>query len=187
FTLLISILTGVVFGVLPALQASTQKFAGSLKEGITSSSGVRKQRLRGALVVSEIAMSLALLAGAGLLIRSFVRVLHVDPGFDSREVLTAESALPEKKYPTPEQVEAFYDEVFRNLRNRPGVKSASAIWPMPLSGNEWDTDYLLEGKPLPSVGEIPSTRIYHASSDYFSAMQIPILEGRQFLESDNDS
>jgi putative ABC transport system permease protein len=187
FTLLISIVTGVLFGVLPALQASARQFVGSLKEGITSSVGVRKQRLRSALVVSEIALSLALLAGAGLLIRSFVRVLHVDPGFDSRQVLTAEIALPEKKYSKPEQVEAFYDEVFRNLRGQPGVKTASAIWPMPLSGNEWDTDYLLEGKPMPSAVEIPSTRIYHASPDYFTAMQIPILEGRQFLESDNDS
>jgi putative ABC transport system permease protein len=187
FTLLISIVTGVLFGVLPALQASSGKFAGSLKDGITSSSGVRKQRLRGALVVSEIALSLALLVGAGLLIRSFVRVLHVDPGFDSRQVLAAEIALPEKKYPTPEQTEAFFDEVLRNLRSQPGVKNASAIWPMPLSGNEWDTDYLPEGKPMPSAGEIPSTRIYHAGPDYFNAMQIPILDGRQFLESDNDS
>ena len=187
FTLLISFLTGVLFGVLPALQASARQFVGSLKEGITSSSGVRKQRLRGALVVSEIALSLALLVGAGLLIRSFVRVLHVDPGFDSRQVLTAEIALPEKKYSTAEQTEAFYDEVLRNLRGQAGVKNASAIWPMPLSGNEWDTDFLLEGKPVPSAGETPSTRIYHASPDYFTAMQIPILEGRQFLESDNDS
>jgi len=187
FTLLISILTGVTFGVLPALQASARKFAGSLKEGITSSLGVRKQRLRGALVVSEIALSLALLVGAGLLIHSFVRVLHVDPGFDSSRVLAAEIALPEKKYPTGQQTEAFFDEVLRNLRSQLGVKNASAIWPMPLSGNEWDTGYLLEGKPMPSPGEIPSTRIYHASPDYFSAMQIPILEGRQFLESDNDS
>ncbi|HVH87729.1 MAG TPA: ABC transporter permease, partial [Terriglobales bacterium] len=187
FVLVISILTGVLFGVLPALQASTRQFVGSLKEGITSSAGVRKQQLRGALVVSEIALSLALLAGAGLLIRSFVRVLNVDPGFDSRGVLTAEIALPEKKYPKPEQTEAFYDEVIRNLRSQPGVKTASIIWPMPLSGNEWDTDYLLEGKPMPSAGEIPSTRIYHASPEYFTAMQIPILEGRQFAESDNDS
>jgi putative ABC transport system permease protein len=138
-------------------------------------------------VVSEIALSLALLVGAGLLMRSFMRVLHVNPGFDSRQVLAAEVALPAKKYLKPEQVEAFYDEVFRNLRSQPGVKTAGAIWPMPLSGNEWDTDYLLEGKPMPSAGELPSTRIYHASPDYFAAMQIPILEGRQFLESDNDS
>ncbi len=187
FTLLISIATGVLFGVLPAWQASAKQFLGSLKEGITSSAGVRKQRLRGALVISEIALSLALLVGAGLLIRSFVRVLHVDPGFDSRQVLTAEIALPEKKYSTAEKTEAFFDEVLRNARSQPGVKSASAIWPMPLSGNEWDTDYLLEGKPMPSAGELPSTRIYHASPDYFTAMRIPILEGRQFLESDNDS
>jgi putative ABC transport system permease protein len=187
FTLLISIVTGVLFGVLPALQASAKQFVGSLKEGVTTSAGLRKQRLRSVLVVSEIALSLALLVGAGLLMRSFMRVLHVNPGFDSRQVLAAEVALPEKKYPKPEQVEAFYDEVFRNLRSQPGVKTASAIWPMPLSGNEWDTDYLLEGKPMPSAGELPSTRIYHASPDYFTAMQIPILEGRQFLESDNDS
>ena len=187
FTLTISVVTGVLFGVLPALQASARRFAGSLKEGITSSAGMRKQRLRSALVISEIALSLAVLVGAGLLIRSFVRVLHVDPGFDSRQVLTAEIALPEKKYSTPEQTEVFFDEVLRNLRTQPGVKTASAIWPMPLSGNEWDTDFLLEGKPVPSAGEIPSTRIYHASPGYFTAMEIPILEGRQFLESDNDS
>jgi putative ABC transport system permease protein len=187
FTLLISIVTGVLFGVLPALQASAKQFVGSLKEGVTTSAGLRKQRLRSALVVSEIALSLALLVGAGLLMRSFMRVLHVNPGFESHRVLAAEVALPEKKYPKPEQVEAFYDEVFRNLRSQPGVKTTSAIWPMPLSGNEWDTDYLLEGKPMPSAGELPSTRIYHASPDYFTVMQIPILEGRQFLESDNDS
>ena len=187
FTFVISVFTGILFGVLPALQASAKQFLSSLKDGITVSAGARKQRLRNVLVVSEIALSLALLVGAGLLIRSFVRVLHVDPGFDSSRVLTAEIALPEKKYPKPEQTEAFFDEVFRNLRGQPGVKTASAIWPMPLSGNEWDTDYLLEGKPMPSPGDIPSTRIYHASPDYFTAMQIPILEGRQFLESDNDS
>ena len=187
FTFLISIFTGVLFGVLPALQASAGQFVGSLKEGITVSAGTRKQRLRSVLVVSEIALSLALLVGAGLLIRSFMRVLHVNPGFDPNQVLTAEIALPEKKYPKPEQTEAFYDEVFRDLRGQPGVKTASAIWPMPLSGNEWDTDYLLEGRPMPSPGEIPNTRIYYASPDYFTAMQIPVLEGRQFLESDNDS
>ena len=187
FTLLISVLTGVMFGVLPALQATARKFAGSLKGGITSSAGVPKQRLRSALVVCEIALSLAVLVGAGLLMRSFVRVLHVDPGFDSRQVLTAEIALPDKKFATPEKTEAFFDEVIGNLRGQPEVKSVSAIWPMPLSGNEWDTDFLLEGKPVPSAGEIPSTRIYHASPDYFTAMQIPILEGRPLLESDNDS
>jgi putative ABC transport system permease protein len=187
FTFVISIFTGVLFGVLPALQASAKQFVGSLKEGLTASASGRKQRLRSALVVSEIALSLALLVGAGLLIRSFVRVLNVNPGFDSHQVLTAEIALPENKFPKPEQTEAFFDELFRNLRGQPGVKIASAIWPMPLSGNEWDTDYLLEGKPMPSPGEIPNTRIYHAGPDYFSAMQIPILEGRQFLDSDNDS
>jgi putative ABC transport system permease protein len=187
FTSLISLLTGVLFGVLPALQGSARQVTGSLKAGVTTSAGVGKQRLRSALVISEIALSLALLVGAGLLMRSFMQVLHVNPGFDSQQVLTAEIALPEKKYLKPEQVEAFYDEVFRNLRSQPGVKVASAVWPMPLSGNEWDTDYRLEGKPMPPPGEIPHTRIYHASPQYFTAMQIPVLAGRQFLESDNDS
>jgi putative ABC transport system permease protein len=187
FASLISLLTGVLFGVLPALQGSARQVTGSLKAGVTTSAGLGKQRLRGALVISEIALSLALLVGAGLLMRSFMQVLHVNPGFDSQQILTAEIALPEKKYLKPEQVEAFYDEVFRNLRSQPGVKVASAVWPMPLSGNEWDTDYRLEGKPMPPPGEIPHTRIYHASPQYFTAMQIPVLAGRQFLESDNDS
>ena len=187
FSGLISIFTGLLFGALPALQASARQLTSALKEGITTSAGRTKQYLRGALVVSEIALSLALLVGAGLLMRSFVRVLHVNPGFDPGPVLAGEIALPEKKYPKPEQMEAFYDEVLRNLRSHPGVKVASAIWPMPLSGNEWDTDYMLEGKPVPPAGEIPNTRIYHASPDYFTAMQIPVLAGRQFLNSDNDS
>ncbi|HEX4664399.1 MAG TPA: ABC transporter permease, partial [Terriglobales bacterium] len=187
FTSLISLLTGVLFGVLPALQGSARQVTGSLKAGVTTSAGLGKQRLRSALVISEIALSLALLVGAGLLMRSFMQVLHVNPGFDPQQVLTAEIALPEKKYLKPEQVEAFYDEVFRNLRSQPGVKVASAVWPMPLSGNEWDTDYRLEGKPMPPPGEIPHTRIYHASPQYFTAMQIPVLAGRQFLESDNDA
>ena len=187
FTAAISIFTGVLFGVMPALQGSAQQLTGSLKEGITASAGSRKQRLRSALVVSEIALSLALLVGAGLLIRSFARVLHVNPGFDPHQVLTAEIAIPEKKYPKPEQVEAFYDEVFRNLRTQPGLKVAGAVWPFPLSGNEWDTDYRLEGKPMPLPGEIPHTRIYRATPQYLSAMQVPLLAGRDFLESDNDA
>lgn len=186
FTAAISIFTGVLFGTMPALQGSAQQLAGSLKEGITSSAGSRKQRLRSALVVSEIALSLALLVGAGLLIRSFARVLHVNPGFDPRQVLTAEIAIPEKRYPKPEQVEAFFDEVFRNLHTQPGLKVAGAVWPMPLSGNEWDTDYRLEGRPMPQPGEIPSTRIYHAGPDYLSAMRITLFAGRGFLESDTD-
>jgi len=187
FTAVVSLVTGMLFGVIPALQGSARQLTNSLKEGITTSAGVQKQRLRSALVVSEIALSLALLVGAGLLIRSFARVLHVNPGFDSSQVLTAEIAIPEKKYPKPEQVEAFYDGVLRNLRAQPGVKVAGAVMPLPLSGNEWDTDYRLEGKPMPPPGEIPNTRIYRATPDYLSAMQIPVLFGRAFLESDNDS
>jgi putative ABC transport system permease protein len=186
FTAAISLITGLIFGTMPALQGSSLHPNEALKEGLTASAGARRQSLRNALVISELALSLVLLIGAGLLIRSFAHVLQIDPGFNPRQVLTARIVLPEKKYSKPEQVEAFFDEVLRNLQQQPGVKAAGAVTPLPLTGNEWDTDYRIEGKPQPSVGEFPNTRIYHASADYLATMQIPVVEGRSFLRSDVD-
>jgi ABC-type antimicrobial peptide transport system, permease component len=186
FTAGISLLTGIIFGILPALHGSAYSAMESLKQGITSSAGAQRQKLRGALVISEIALSLVLLVGAGLLIRSFSRVLDVDPGFRAHGVLTAVVAFPEKGKPDPVQVEAFFSQVYRNLQSQPGVEHAGAATPLPLSGNEWDTGYRVEGHPAPLPGEGKNTRIYHVSADYLATMRIPLLKGRGFRESDID-
>lgn len=186
FTAGISILTGVVFGIMPALHGSAYSAIESLKQGITSSAAGQRKRLRGSLVIAEVALSLVLLVGAGLLIHSFARVLEVDPGFNSHNVLTAVVAFPEKGKPDPVKVEAFFNEVYRNLQSQPGVEHAGAATPLPLSGNEWDTGYRIEGRPAPLPGEGVNTRIYHVSADYLATMRIPILKGRGFLESDID-
>src|SRR5262249_44995790 len=144
FTLLISLLTGIIFGLAPALQASRLDLNESLKEGGTTSAvGSGRNRLRSLLVVSQVAVTLVLLIGAGLMIRSFVRLLGVDPGFDPQHILTLEVRLPLSKYAGPQadyggpagpQAAAFFQQAIERLKTLPGVRAAGGANPLPLSG-----------------------------------------------------
>jgi putative ABC transport system permease protein len=141
-TFAVAVLTGILFGIAPALHAPAPGAQLALKEGERGSFGPSQQRLRSGLVVGQIALSLTLLLGAGLLIRSFQRAIQVNPGFNSHRLLTAYVVLSANKYKSVSDAEEFYNEVMLNIRAIPGVIAASMVTPMPMSGNEWDTDYL---------------------------------------------
>jgi putative ABC transport system permease protein len=184
FTLAVSLLTGIVFGLVPALQVSKTDLTESLKEGGRGSSeGLRRNRVRGLLVVSEIALALVLLIGAGLLIRSFWRVQQVDPGFDPRGVLTMRVSLPAAKYKTGQQVAAFYESVIERVKTLPGVQAAAVGAGLALAGAP-DTSFFVEGKPRPAPGKYPQAFFYSVSPDYFRAMGITLLRGRYFTAQD---
>jgi putative ABC transport system permease protein len=185
FTFAVSILTGVIFGLAPALQSSFTRSSETLKEGERGSSDAGSHRLRSALVVAELSLSLALLLGTGLLVRSFVRVLQVNAGFDTHNVLSATMRLSEVNYKDPAKAEAYYRDVMQRVQAIPGVLSASAITPLPLSGNEWDTSYWIEGGPEPEPGKFPSTEIGFFDPEYLKTMEIPLLAGRTFTAADN--
>jgi putative ABC transport system permease protein len=186
FTLAISILTGIIFGLVPALQASRLDLNESLKEGGRGSTeGMRRNRVRGLLVVFEIALSLMLLVGAGLLIKSFERLRDINPGFNPERVLTMSIALPDSKYAEPERQAIFFQELIKRAATLPGVESAALIEPLPLSGNHSTTSFIIEGHaPLaPSDQLIANTRAI--SPDFFKAMSIPVIKGRTFTERDS--
>jgi predicted permease len=181
FAFLISLATGIIFGLVPALQASQTDLSESLKEGGRSSSaGVGSQRLRRLLVVAEVALSLVLLVGAGLMIKSFVRLSEVDTGFDSQNVLTAEIALPQSRYDDSQQQAAFFRQVLARIEALPGVESVGAATPLPFTGDSLYS-FIIEGHPTDNV---PSANYYAVSSDYFGTMGIPLLKGRFFTEAD---
>jgi putative ABC transport system permease protein len=185
FTAAVSILTGIVFGLVPALQASKPDLTEALKEGGRGSTeGLRRNRTRSLLVVSEVALSLVLLIGAGLLIKSFVYLINVKPGFDPEHVMTAGLALPPVKYGESEQQAAFFHQVLEKVGTLPGVESAAVITPLPLSGSMMQNIISIEGRPKPAPGErlITSTRL--VSPDYLRAMSIPLIRGRGFTEQD---
>ncbi|HKD79519.1 MAG TPA: ABC transporter permease [Candidatus Angelobacter sp.] len=182
FAVAVSVVTGIVFGIAPALHASSSSFSRDLQQPGRTSHASGAQRLRDSLVVAELAMSLALLAGAGLLVRSFVRVLNVSPGFNPRNVLTAIMVMPNERYNDVAKAEAFFDEAMRQIRAVPGVTSASAVTPLPLSFNEYDTDYQLEGD---TPGTSRNTEVGYLATDYARTMKIPMLEGREFTAADN--
>jgi putative ABC transport system permease protein len=186
FTLGVSLLTGLVFGLMPAIRASRSDVNDSLKEGGRSSAGASHQRFRSVLVASEIALALVLLASAGLMLRSIGRLLAVDPGFNTDNVLTMRVALPESKYPKDAQVVAFYKQVLERIRALPGVTSASVVRPLPLTGDGWQTDFYLEGRPMPPPGQSPNSDFHMIDPDYLRVMGIPILKGRAFTEADDD-
>ena len=148
FTTIITIGTGLLFGFMPAIQLSSSDLNGTLKEGGRSVTGAAGgNRTRSALVITEVALSLMLLAGAGLLSATLLRLQKVDPGFDSTNVLTAETSLPESKYKTDAQQTAFYDLVLDKVRTIPGVIDAAAVSILPLSGNNMTISLVLEGEP----------------------------------------
>jgi putative ABC transport system permease protein len=186
FTLLISVVTGLIFGLAPALQASKLDLTETLKEGGRGSTeGLRRNRVRSLLVVSEIALSLVLLVSAGLLIKSFMRLLEVNPGFSPENVLTASISLPPAKYTEERQQSAFFRETVERLKASPGIVSAAAVFPLPLSGSNRANTFQIAGRPIPNPGESPEANDRVTTPDYFQTMGIPVLKGRVFTERDS--
>jgi predicted permease len=183
FTLVASIVTGVVFGLAPALQASNPNLNETLKEGGRSGSSGR-QGLRSALVVAEVAISLVLLIGSGLLIRSFVALNHVSPGFDDRNILTFDLSLSSKEYAEAPKVRRFIQGFMEKLEALPGVQSAATTELLPLGGSDSENQFYVVGQPKPSPSELPLAMFYITSPGYLRAMQIPLLKGRFFEEAD---
>ena len=183
FTLLISLGAGILFGLIPAFQASKVNLSDALKEGGRSSGGRGHNHLRNLLVVSEVALALALLIGAGLMSRSFVRLMSVDPGLDPRNVLTVDIRLSRSRYSRPQQA-AFFQQLLERLRALPGIQAAGTVYPMPLSGMEENMWFDIEGQPPPSPGEQRTAGPRGVSPGYFKAHGIQLLKGRVFTESD---
>jgi putative ABC transport system permease protein len=184
FSGLLSVGTGVLFGLTPAVQLSKTDLNDSLKEGSRgASAGGARQRLRSVLVVAEIALSLVLLIGAGLMIRSFTKLMHVNPGFNTSNVLTVELTLPDKKYSAFDARRRFVDNVLQEISTAPGVTAAAATHVLPFTG-----DYVLgvffEGKPAAKPSDVPSANYYAVSPEYFKAMGIPVKRGRVFTKLD---
>ena len=184
FTVGVVSLVGLLFGLAPAVQASKTDLNEALKEGGRSSTEGRN-RLRSLLVVSEVALSLLLLVGAGLLIKSFVLLRDVHPGFDTRNVLTMRISLPAARYAEPKQQANFYRELMERTSALPGVEAAGATLSLPLGGSNFSVgrSFIREGRPLVTE-ESQDTDYFVATPDYFKAMRIPLKTGRTFTERD---
>ena len=183
FTLGISLLTSLLFGLAPALRSSRPDLNDALKESSRGTSGT-SSLLRNGLVMTEIALTLVLLIGAGLLLKSFWRVLQVDPGFNPEHVTTMEVSLPASEYPDSTRKISFYRQLFERTRALPGVQSAGMINNLPLGGIDLNAQIPIAGRPEERWG-YGSFRV--ASPDYFKAMNIPLLKGRYFSEQDNET
>jgi len=185
WTLGISILTGIIFGLAPALHISRLNLNDSLKEGGKADSGqaAGSRRLRSVLVVSEIALAVVLLASAGLLIRSFIRLQQVDRGFDTDNVLTMVVRLPYARYPEDAQLVIFFNQAIERMRSLPGVRSAGMVNFLPLYGGLGsNTGFKIIGRPEPPPGQGPGTDVRVVDAGYFQTLGIPLLRGRNFTE-----
>jgi len=183
FTLLVSIVTGVIFGLAPALGAAKTDLHNTLKEsGRGSTASGRRAWLRSALVVVEVALSLVLLVGAGLLIKSFLRILDTDPGFKSENLLTMQLALNVKK-DEGGKVLNFFNDLSGRIKGLPGVESVAFSNGLPL-GQASDTSFAIVGRPKPEPGKQPQTMIYIPSTEYLQAMGIRLVKGRFFTAQD---
>jgi len=183
FTIAISVLTGMIFGLAPALQASKPDLNETLKDAGRGSTG-RRRLLRSGLVVSEVALTMVLLIGAGLMIRSFYRLQRVDPGFVADNLLTFNVSLPQKKYAEDQQRINFYQQLLQNLHGMPGVQSVAMATGLPLGNNGWQSGFWIEGRPEPPQGQRPLTEVAFVSPGYFDTMRMTLLGGRNFTEQD---
>ncbi len=183
FTLAVSFLTGILFGLVPALQAGEVDVHETLKEAGRGTSA--KHWLRSSLVIVEVATTMVLLIGAGLMIRSFYRLQNVNPGFSYEQLTSFTVALPQRKYVTEDQRAAFFNSLLQNLRTLPGVQSVGAASGLPLGNNGWQTSFVIDGRPQPPPGQTPLMEACTVTPDYFRAMNIPLLRGRYFTDQDN--
>jgi putative ABC transport system permease protein len=184
FTLAVSLLTGVLFGFAPALDALHLSPSSAMREGGRATPGSARGRLRDALVVSEIALALVLLVGAGLLLRTLGRLVNVRLGFETENLLTAQVSLPDSDATTPEQAALFIERLEERVRNLPGVKSAGYIDHLPLSGFFSGAAFYRDDRPVPAHGDSPSADTRIASPEYFRTMGIPLRQGRLFTAAD---
>jgi putative ABC transport system permease protein len=185
FTLGTSVLTGIVFGLAPSLQAARTNLNDVLKEAGRGGGDVsRRLRLRNLLVVSEFALSLVLLIGAGLMVKSLFRLQEVKPGFDSANLLTMRIALPSTKYETFNQSHAFFQQLFDRLEARPEIKSVGATNLLPFGGGGGDRSFSIEDQPTPEGQSRPDEQVRIVTPGYFRAMSIPMLSGRDFTRHD---
>ena len=185
FTLGISFMTGILFGLIPAMQAGDVDVHETLKD--TGRGMTTKSWLRSSLVVVEVATTLVLLIGAGLMIRSFYMLQKVNPGFSYDHLTSFSVSLPAKKYENDDSRMHFYEALLTNLRAQPGVESTAAASGLPLGNNGWQTSFTIEGRPEPPRNETPLMEACLVTPDYFKAMNIPVLRGRVFNDHDDKS
>jgi predicted permease len=186
FTLIISLLAGLIFGLIPAVQASKVNLNDELKStGKGSPDAGRRDRARSFLVVAEVALSLMLLITAGLLVKSFLRLQEVSPGFNGDNLLLVRLSLPQASYPNREAVTVFFDKLLPQIASLPGVSSVGAANVLPLSGMNVRSDFTIVGRPPVLPTEKPASQNRWVSPDYFQALGIRVLKGREFTAQDN--
>jgi putative ABC transport system permease protein len=183
FTLLLAVLSGLLFGLAPSWQISKPNLNRALKDGGRQTAG-GSHRLRSSLVVFEVALSLVLLVGAGLLVRNFLTLLRTDPGFNGESLLTMNFVLPTAKYKDRPARAAFYADLEQRVKVLGGIQSAALVSHIPLGGSNSSDAFLIEGQPEPPPGQENEGRIRVCTPDYFKTMQIPVLQGRAFNQYD---
>jgi putative ABC transport system permease protein len=185
FSLALSVITGLIFGIAPAWLAARADVNEALKQGSRGSTeGGARGRLRSALVVIEVTLALMLLGGAGLLARSFMQLAHVDPGFTPENATVLRLSLPQKKYALPEQQTAFANSLLERVKNLPGVQAAGLTHSMPLV-SDYVLGFNIEGRPALAPSDLPNTNYYAVTPDYFRAMGIRLVRGRVFTAQDD--
>ncbi len=186
FTMLISIVTGAVFGIIPAWQMTKTNLSQAMRDTSRSASGAGRLKLiRNGLVVVEIGMSLVLLVSAGLLMKSFRKLMQVNPGFRAENVVSANISLPRAKYPDEWQQADFFRRTVESVRAVPGVESAAVVTNLPFGNGRGATSFEIEGRPTPPNTDEPVADNHEISQDYFKAMGIPMRAGRDFSEMDD--
>jgi len=185
FTAGIIILTGILFGIAPALHAARTDLAGSLKEGGRgATSGVLRNRIRGALVVAEVALAFVLLSGAALLIRSFYQLQQVDPGFQTTNVITMWLPMTDAQYPEGAQVVSYLSQVMEKIQAVPGVRDVATTTALPLGGWGWGMPFLIDGQPVVDRANRPGCFYKMVSPSYFRTLGMRLLKGRGLAETD---
>jgi putative ABC transport system permease protein len=187
FTFGVALLTGILFGLAPALQTSRIDLAEGLNEsGRGTTAGRSRQKLRTGLLISEVALAAVTVIGSGLLVRSLIKALDVNPGFRADHVLALDVSLPEFKYKTDAQRTAFFTQTLDRVRALPDVQAASDVFCPPLSGTCWGSIFIFDDRPVPPQSELPHATFNIAHYDYFRSMQIPLVAGRLFTPADTD-